>query len=110
MQWFQNVKGHRNWILASEHLVVRFFAIVFSVASAHAIWWFFSALNGADSYQPYVTFLMTLGFAGMGFIISRGLAYRMLHKRSIAVHLCIAVAYEFVEVVCSLTMAVVSIQ
>jgi hypothetical protein len=90
---------------------VVFFSIVFSVVTAHSIWWFFSSgLNWVDSLQQYVTFLLAVGFAGLGFIISRGLAHRMQHKQPKAVALFIAAVFEFVEIGCCFAQAVVGIE
>lgn len=83
------------------HMVFRVVSLLFSLASAHAIYWFFSALNGTDVMQPYVTGTISIGFVALGFFVTRGLAHRILEKRSIWSYLLVGLLYVFVEVVCN---------
>jgi hypothetical protein len=83
------------------HMVFRMVSLLFSLASAHAIYWFFSALNGTDAMQPYVTGTISIGFVALGFFVTRGLAHRILEKRSIWSYLLVGLLYVFVEVVCN---------
>ncbi|GCE05760.1 hypothetical protein [Dictyobacter aurantiacus] len=99
-----------SWVRKVEHWAVRFFSLVFSVVTAHAIWWFFSsALNWLDQYQWMVTLLMAVGFAGLGFIISRGLSHRLQHKEPLGVVVFIVAVFELVEVGACFAQAAVSI-
>lgn len=99
-----------SWVRKIEHWAVRFFSLVFSVVTAHAIWWFFSsALNWLDQYQWMVTLLMAVGFAGLGFIISRGLSHRLQRKEPLGVVVLIVAVFELVEVGACFAQAAVSI-
>ncbi|EFH89354.1 hypothetical protein [Ktedonobacter racemifer] len=88
-------------IQSAGHTVFRIVSIIFSLASAHAIYWFFSALNGVDALQQYVTVTISLGFVALGYFVTRGLAHRMMQKQSIWSYLLIGILYVFVEVVCN---------
>src|SRR5438477_652347 len=49
MQLMQRMAaGHGTWVRRFEHLVLRLVALAFSLASAHAIRWFFAPLDGVD--------------------------------------------------------------
>jgi len=52
---------HTNWVRRAEHTVLRCGSFVFSVVSAHAILWFFSAMNKVDHLKPFVTWGIALG-------------------------------------------------
>ncbi|GCE18633.1 hypothetical protein [Dictyobacter kobayashii] len=94
-----------NWwdraINEAGHTVFRLVSLGFSLASAHAIYWFFSALNGVDVLQPIVTGVMTGGFVALGYFVTRGLAHRMLNKQRVWSYVVIGLLYVFVEVVCN---------
>ena len=52
MQFFQQaVGGEQVWVRRVEHLVLRLVSLGFSLASAHAIRWFFAPLDGVDALQ-----------------------------------------------------------
>jgi hypothetical protein len=93
------VKQH--WILNVQHGVFRLVSFAFSLVSAHAIYWFFSALNGVDSLQPIVTVVISLGFAVLGYFVTRGLAHRLMLRKAIWSYAFIGVLFVFVEVVCN---------
>lgn len=100
---------HQHWVRRIERGASLFFSAVFSLVSAHAIWWFFSALNAIDPLEPLVTVFMGVGFAGLGFIVSRGLAHRIQHRQKFGAAFWIALAFEFVEVGCCFVQASVGI-
>jgi len=52
MEEWEGMVKHSNWIRRVEHTVLRLASFVFSLVSAHAILWFFSALNHVDRLQP----------------------------------------------------------
>jgi hypothetical protein len=101
---------HSNWIRRMEHTVLRITSFVFSVVSAHAIEWFFSALNHVDRLQPAVTWGIALGFGVLGYFVSRGLAHRLLNKEPVRAYIFICGVFELVEVVCNYAMAAVAVQ
>ena len=70
---------HQNWVRKVEHVVLRGVSLVFSLVSAHAILWFFSALDWVDTLQPYVKWGIALVFGILGYFVSRGLAHRLLN-------------------------------
>ncbi len=106
----QHMKVHRHWARRVEGSMVTLVSIICSLASAHAVWWFFSGLNWIDSLQWLVTILLAAGFVGLGFVISRALAHRILHKQKVGMVLFIALLYELVEVGCCFTQASIGIQ
>lgn len=91
---------------SAGHTVFRVVSIFFSFVTAHAIYWFFSALNGVDALQQYVTLTISIGFVALGYFVTRGLAHRMLEKHSIWSYLLVGTLYVFVEVVCNFGEAV----
>jgi hypothetical protein len=104
------VKHHTNWVRRFEHTVLRIASFVFSIVSAHAILWFFSALNHIDHLQPYVTWGIAVGFGVLGYFVSRGLAHRLLNKEPVRAYIFICGVFELVEVVCNYAMAAVAVQ
>ena len=95
------MKVSQHWIQEVQHGVFRVVSLVFSLITAHAIYWFFSALNGVDFIQPYVTVATSLGFALLGYFVTRGLAHRLMNKKPVRSYLLIGVLYVFVEVACN---------
>jgi hypothetical protein len=93
------------WIREVEHLVLRLVSLGFSLASAHAIRWFFSPLDGADVLQPFVTWIIAGGFGVLGYFLSRGLAHRLMNGESFWAYLPICVVVEFVEIFCNFALA-----
>ncbi len=100
----------RNWVRRFEHVVLRVVSLVFSLVSAHAILWFFSALDPVDHLQPFVKWGIALGFGVLGYFVSRGLAHRLLNKERIRVYVFICGVFELVEVVCNFAMAAVAVK
>ena len=97
-----------SWIRVAEHWVLRLVSFVFAVASAHAIEWFFSALNGTDNLQPWATWFIAAGFGLFGYFVSRGLALRLMNKERAVAYLFIGFVFECVEVTCNYAMAAAS--
>lgn len=104
------MKHHTNWVRRVEHTVLRIASLVFSVVSAHAILWFFSALNQVDHLQPFVTWGIAVGFGVLGYFVSRGLAHRLLNKEPVRAYVFICGVFELVEIVCNYAMAAVAVQ
>ena len=99
---------YQNWVRQVEHWVLRGVSLVFSLVSAHAILWFFSALDWVDLLQPYVKWGIALGFGILGYFVSRGLAHRLLNKERVTAYVFICGVFELVEVVCNYSMAAAS--
>jgi hypothetical protein len=106
----QQMKVHRHWSRRAEGLVVLFASVICSLASAHTVWWFLSGMNWMDNLQWVVSILLALVFIALGFVISRSVAHRMLHKQRLGMVLAIAALYEVVEVGCCFTYAAIGIQ
>jgi hypothetical protein len=100
----------RNWVRRFEHVVLRVVSLIFSLVSAHAILWFFGALDPVDHLQPFVKWGIALGFGVLGYFVSRGLAHRLLNKERIRVYAFICGVFELVEVVCNFAMAAVAVK
>jgi hypothetical protein len=98
-------RRHSNWVRRAEHGVLRLVSFVFSVVSAHAILWFFSALDWVDPLQPYVKWGLAIGFGILGYFVSRGLAHRLLNKEPVRAYVFICGLFEFVEIVANYSMA-----
>jgi hypothetical protein len=111
MQFMQRmVAGHGTWVRRFEHLVLRLVALAFSLASAHAIRWFFAPLDGVDVFQPTITWTIAIGFGVLGYFVSRGLAHRMMNRERIRAYAPICVIVEFVEIFCNYALAAAVIQ
>jgi len=110
MEEWEGMVKHSNWIRRVEHTVLRLASFVFSLVSAHAILWFFSALNHVDRLQPFVTWGIAIGFGVLGYFVSRGLAHRLLNKEPVRAYIFICGVFELVEVVCNYAMAAVAVQ
>ena len=104
------VAGHGTWVRRFEHLVLRLVALAFSLASAHAIRWFFAPLDGVDVFQPTITWTIAVGFGVLGYFVSRGLAHRMMNRERIRAYAPICVIVEFVEIFCNYALAAAVIQ
>jgi hypothetical protein len=87
------------------HVALRLLSLVFSAASAMAIYWFFSAL-GDDRLRHVMTVGVAVGFAVLGYFVMRGLAFRILSKRRVRSYVLIGFLYLLVEVTCNLAYAV----
>src|SRR5438874_13655533 len=101
MQMFRAMKGQQVWIRRVEHLVLRLVALAFSLASAHAIRWFFAPLDGVDVLQPLITWTVAIGFGILGYFVSRGLALRLMTKERIRAYAPICIVVELVEIFCN---------
>ncbi len=111
MQLMQRmVAGHGTWVRRFEHLVLRLVALAFSLASAHAIRWFFAPLDGVDTLQPAITWTVAIGFGVLGYFVSRGLAHRMMNKERIRAYAPICILVELVEIFCNYALAAAVIQ
>jgi hypothetical protein len=111
VQWMQWVaRGQESWVRRVEHLVLRIVSLGFSLASAHAIRWFFAPLDGVDQFQPVITWMIAGGFGVLGYFVSRGLAHRLMHKERIWAYAPICVVVEFVEIFCNYALAAAVIQ
>src|SRR5712691_7989005 len=104
------VTGHGIWVRRFEHLVLRVVALAFSLASAHAIRWFFAPLDGVDVLQPAITWTVAIGFGVLGYFVSRGLAHRMMNKERIRAYAPICVVVELVEIFCNYALAAAVVQ
>ena len=114
MQFLQRTRGiaggHGVWIRKVEHWVLRVVSLGFSLASAHAIRWFFAPLDGVDALQPIITWIIALGFGLLGYFVSRGLAHRLMNRESIRAYLPISIVVEVVEIFCNYALAAAVIQ
>jgi hypothetical protein len=111
MQLMQRMAaGHGTWVRRFEHLVLRLVALAFSLASAHAIRWFFAPLDGVDTLQPAITWTVAIGFGVLGYFVSRGLAHRMMNKERIRAYAPICILVELVEIFCNYVLAAAVIQ
>jgi hypothetical protein len=103
---------HTNWVRAGEHFALRVGSLLFSMVSAHAILWFYDSLAKVDNSDPiqiYVPYVIAGGFGLLGYFVSRGLVYRLMHKERIRVYIAISALFEFVEIVCNFAQAVSSV-
>jgi len=105
-KWF----GGPGWIRQVEHPVLRLVSLAFSFWSAHAIRWIFSPLDGLDSIEPAMIWIVAFSFGLLGFFVSRGLVHRMMHKERIWAYLPICFVVEFVEIVANYSEAASNIQ
>jgi hypothetical protein len=113
MQLVQSVRGHGGhgvWVRRVEHFVLRVVSLGFSLASAHAIRWFFAPLDGVDALQPVITWTVAAGFGILGYIVSRGLAHRLMNKERIRAYAPICLVVEVVEIFCNYALAAAVIQ
>src|SRR5437764_12838521 len=110
MQVFHAMKGHQVWVRRVEHVVLRLVSLAFSLASAHAIRWFFAPLDGVDVLQPAITWMIAIGFGVLGYCVSRGLAHRLMNKERIRAYAPICLVVELVEIFCNYALAAAVIQ
>src|SRR5437764_8203654 len=104
------MKGQQVWVRRVEHVVLRLVSLGFSLASAHAIRWFFAPLDGVDVLQPTITWMIAIGFGVLGYCVSRGLAHRLLNKERIRAYAPICLVVELVEIFCNYSLAAAVIQ
>jgi hypothetical protein len=110
VQRFQAQRGQEVWVRKVEHIVLRVVSLGFSLASAHAIRWFFAPLDGIDTLQPIITWTVAIGFGVLGYIVSRGLAHRLMNRERIRAYAPICAVVEIVEIFCNYALAAAVIQ
>ncbi len=110
MQFVHTMRGQQIWVRKVEHIVLRVVSLGFSLASAHAIRWFFAPLDGVDALQPAITWTVAAGFGILGYIVSRGLAHRLMNKERIRAYAPICAVVEIVEIFCNYALAAAVIQ
>jgi hypothetical protein len=106
----QTLRGQEVWVRKVEHIVLRVVSLGFSLASAHAIRWFFAPLDGIDTLQPIITWMVAGGFGILGYIVSRGLAHRLMNRERIRAYAPICAVVEIVEIFCNYALAAAVIQ
>src|SRR6266702_4524579 len=102
------MKGQVVWVRRFEHLVLRLVSLAFSLASAHAIRWFFAPLDKVDVLQPAITWTVAIGFGVLGYFVSRGLAHRLMNRERIRAYVPICLVDELVEIFCNYALAAVA--
>ena len=108
---FSAFKGSQGvWVRRVEHFVLRVVSLAFSLGSAHAIRWFFAPLDGVDMLQPFITWMIAIGFGVLGYFVSRGLAHRLMNKERIRAYAPICLVVELVEIFCNYALAAAVIQ
>ena len=111
MKMFSTLKGSQGvWVRRVEHFVLRVVSLAFSLGSAHAIRWFFAPLDGVDVLQPFITWMIAIGFGVLGYFVSRGLAHRLMNKEHIRAYAPICLVVELVEIFCNYALAAAVIQ
>src|SRR5947199_3293037 len=111
MQFLQRAMGGQQvWVRRLEHGVLRVVSLCFSMASAHAIRWFFAPLDGVDALQPAITWMIALGFGLLGYFVSRCLAHRLMNHEGILAYAPICGVVEVVEIFCNYALAAAVIQ
>lgn len=93
------------WIREVEPVILRVISLGLSAASAHAIRWLFSSLDQVDVFQPIIGWMVAICFAGLGYIVSRGLSHRMMNKESVWLYLPVCLFVEFVEIFANYVLA-----
>ncbi len=106
----QQQRAQQHWVRRAEHGVLRVVSLGFSLASAHAIRWFFAPLDGVDALQPAITWTVAIGFGLLGYFVSRGLAHRLMNRERIRAYAPICLVVEVVEIVCNYALAAGVIQ
>jgi len=110
LQRLQALRGQEVWVRKVEHIVLRVVSLAFSLASAHAIRWFFAPLDDIDRLQPIITWTVAIGFGVLGYIVSRGVAHRLMNKERIRAYAPICAVVEVVEIFCNYALAAAVIQ
>jgi hypothetical protein len=110
VQMIQGFRGQEVWVRKVEHIVLRVVSLGFSLASAHAIRWFFAPLDDIDRLQPIITWTVAIGFGVLGYIVSRGVAHRLMNKERIRAYAPICAVVEIVEIFCNYALAAAVIQ
>src|SRR5947209_951480 len=94
-----------SWIRRAEHGVLRLVSFGFSMASAYAIRLFFAPLDAVDRWEQVITWVVALGFGVLGYVVSRGLVHRMMHKERILAYAPICLVVVVVDVACNYALA-----
>lgn len=102
-------KGQGNWVRQAEHGIVRVGSLALSIVSGHAVYWFFSAMNGVDSIEPYMTWVTASAIGLLGYVILRALTHRLLHKEKVYVYIPLCIILMGVETVSNFMKAVVGV-
>ncbi len=103
-------KGHGGgWVKKAEHWIVRGGSLTLSIVSAHTVYWFFSAMDGVDRIEQYMTILTALAIGLLGYVILRGLTYRLLHGEKIYVYIPLCFILIGVETVSNFMKAIVGV-
>ncbi len=107
MAFFNRFNGRSGsvWVRQVEHIVLRVVSLGFSLGSAHAIRWFFSPLDSVDRLEPFITWVIAIGFGVLGYFVSRGLAHRIMNREKIWAYAPICIVVEFVEMFCNYALA-----
>jgi hypothetical protein len=87
-----------SWVLALEHTALRVISLGCSLASAYAIRLVLSPLEGLDFGEGVFTWIIAACFGVGGYIASRGLVHRMMHKQSIVWYLPVFLVVEFMDI------------
>ena len=98
-----------NWVRQAEHSIVRIGSLALSVVSGHAVYWLFSAMDGVDSIEPYMTWLTAAAIGLLGYVILRALTHRLLHKEKVYVYIPLCFILIGVETVANFMKAVVGV-
>ena len=98
-----------NWVRQAEHWIVRGGSLALSIVSGHAVYWFFSAMDGVDSIEPYMTWLTALAIGLLGYVILRGLTHRLMQNEKIRVYIPLCFILIGVETVSNFMKAVVGV-
>ena len=101
------VKG--NWIQEMEHWIVRGGSLALSIVSGHAVYWLFSAMDGVDVIEPYMTWLTAVAIGLLGYVILRALTHRLLHGEKIRMYVPICFILIMVETIANFTKAIVGV-
>jgi hypothetical protein len=99
-----------SWVRSAEHSILRVVSLVFSMASAYAIRLFFAPLDVADAGEKVITWAVAIGFGILGYVVSRGLVHRMMHKESIWAYAPICFLVELVDIACNYVLAASVVQ
>lgn len=97
------------WVIQAEHGFLRVCSLVCSLYSAYAIHLLLAPLGAVDKGE----LVLTWGFSGaigiMGYVVPRGLAYRMMRGESIRVYAPICLLIEFLDIACNYLLAASSV-
>ena len=104
-----SAKGRGNWVRQAEHGIVRIGSLALSVVSGHAVYWFFSAMNGVDAIEPYMTWVTAAAIGLLGYVILRALTHRLLHREKVYVYIPLCFILMGVETVSNFMKAVVGV-